>query len=436
MRTAALFSFVVCIGCGARTPLDFDQLGRADGGPDGKAPSASLCPPPPAPLTNDGTQPNAPNPTLEIESARGAASWLPGPADAHLAWSFAWSGNGNSEPAIDRNGRIYALETEAVTAVEPGGKIAWTFKEPGNSNGTAMIGADGNIRVMFEDFFEGVSLATLSPSGKLITAKMRLPGASVDSLAIGSDGVVYTGGNDDSGWQPATVYAVSGAEATALLSLAPYDVTSAPALADHVVYVIVDGYMLYAVSTSGALLWKHTIEPAPLPVNLRAGEGFAVSIAGAAVGKDGTIYAIGAYGHLRAFLPAGAPLWSFQAPIGPCGYALDCRVATQPPIITSSQIVWPDLAGDVHAVALDGTPRWTRHLGTGALPTVALAVDTNETIYWVAPTQGGALSKDGADLFSWPSDGSPNGVAITFGETAVITTSTTMYAIQSARCAN
>ena len=128
---------------------------------------------------------------------RGRAPLL-GPHVDHLAWSkdLAWGGAGS--PAVAADGTIYVPSSNPTQlwAVAPNGDVKWQLPVGGVASSVA-IGSDGTLYFGAND----QKLYAVSPSGTLKWTfkadKSAITGDSfVTAPAIGADGTLYVGASD------------------------------------------------------------------------------------------------------------------------------------------------------------------------------------------------------------------------------------------------
>ena len=103
--------------------------------------------------------------------------------------------------------------------------------------------------------------------------------------------------------------------------------------------------------------------------------------------------------------------------------------------MTASGVVWPDVGGRVQAVGFDGASSWAQQAITHPRAFVFLTADSAGSTFCITEKGGHVYSATGAELFTWSSPGFPRGIAIGFGETAIVTTDSGMVEIQSIQCA-
>jgi len=127
------------------------------------------------------------------------------------------------------------------------GTLKWKFKTDGMVQSSPAIGSDGTIYVGSNDDY----LYALNPDGTL-KWKFKTDGWIRSSPAIGSDGTIYVGSNDD------YLYALNpdGTLKWKFKTIKEIDITSPLISSDGTLYVgSSDGY-LYALNPDGTLKWK------------------------------------------------------------------------------------------------------------------------------------------------------------------------------------
>lgn len=204
--------------------------------------------------------------------------------------------------AYGPDGNIYTGNTGGVVySFTAGGRLRWTFRA-GNSVWTMpAFGADGL------GFWGSVdrSVFALSPSGQRVWSTPTL-GFVVSSPAIGSDGTVYIGSFDSN------LYALDPTTGATKWTFGANDhIYSSPALGQDAhgntdaVYIASTDGSVYALSTSGKLLWSYdtgeAIRSSPVLGPGPPGDQGEILYVGS---SDGSLYALdAATGHRR---------WSFS----------------------------------------------------------------------------------------------------------------------------
>ncbi|MCB1218184.1 PQQ-binding-like beta-propeller repeat protein [bacterium] len=204
------------------------------------------------------------------------------------------------------------------------------------------------------------------------------------SPAIGADGVIYFGSDDDK------LYAINADGSFRWSYLCAGDVIAAPAIgADGTVYFPSQGSRLYALNPDGTLRWKITVNCGSVVIgadgtlylgsvdkNLRAynPDGTAkwsyltggLILNTPAIGTDGTIY-IGTTDHkLYAVMPDGTLNWDFTA---------GNEITSSPGIGPDGTIYFGALDNKLYAVNPDGTAKWTYTSGGAVYSSPAIGAD-------------------------------------------------------------
>ncbi len=221
------------------------------------------------------------------------------------------------------------------------------------------VGPDGTVYVGSNDD----SLYALGPGGGV---KWSRPGKSMfDTSAptIGPDGTVYAGNFDGSlyAFNPdgstKWTYAVPGAQGSATTGNV---ITSSPALAsDGTVYAHASDGNLYAIAPGGSLKWTAAV----------AG----VSYAAPTIAPDGTIYVGSDAGVFYALNPDGSQKWAFTAPVA------GESIYTAAPIDAEGNVYFATLSGNVYSLSPAGTLRWSYGVGNAVTSAPALA---NGAVYF------------------------------------------------------
>lgn len=169
------------------------------------------------------------------------------PGVGYINW---WEGN----VAIGYDGAVYAGNTNwNYYAINPDGKLRWNYAAGNNCWSMAAFGKDGSI---YWGALDG-KVRRVAPDGQELWSKYTW-GPIAASAAIGSDGTVYIGSFDS------YFYALDGATGKTQWTYKTQDhIYSSAALATDsegvttaVYFGSTDG-QLYALDTSGRLLWKY-----------------------------------------------------------------------------------------------------------------------------------------------------------------------------------
>jgi outer membrane protein assembly factor BamB len=207
------------------------------------------------------------------------------------------------------------------------------------------IGSDGTIYLGCDDDH----LYALNPNG---TKKWSYTGGPVrSSPAIGSDGTIYFGSVDNK------LYALNSDGTKKWNYTTGGDIISSPAIgSDGTIYFGSWDGNLYALNPEGTKKWNYTtyvIDSSP------------------AIGSDGTIY-FGSYdSNLYALNPDGTKKWN---------YTTENEIHSSPAIGSDGTIYFGTYDGDFYALNPDGTKKWNYITGNyiGSSP----AIGSDGTIYF------------------------------------------------------
>jgi outer membrane protein assembly factor BamB/subtilisin family serine protease len=221
------------------------------------------------------------------------------------------------------------------------------------------VGPDGTVYVGSNDN----SLYAFGPGG---TVKWSQAGQSIfdtSSAAIGTDGTIYAGNYDGNvyAFNPdgttKWTYSVPGAAGSGATG---NSITSSPALAsDGTVYAHASDGNLYALTSSGSLKWTAAV----------SGESYAAPT----IAPDGTIYIGTDSGTFYAINPDGSQKWAFTAPVS------GEPIYTSAAIDSAGNLYFGTLSGNFYSVSSSGTLRWTYAVGDGISSAPALA---NGAVYF------------------------------------------------------
>lgn len=197
-------------------------------------------------------------------------------ADGKLQWIY-YTGHdiGGSSPAIGMNQTIYVCNLAGeLHAVNPDGTWKWNYRNTAPTGSSPAVGMDGTI------YFCNTSLYAIMPDGNLKWTYYT--GYSTSSLAIGADGAIFVGTQDNA------LHAINPDGTSRWIYTAGDQVVASPAIgADGTVYAGSYDGELFAVDSSGNRRWRYRIKD--------------IVTASPAIGADGTVY-IGSYdGKLYAF---------------------------------------------------------------------------------------------------------------------------------------
>jgi outer membrane protein assembly factor BamB len=138
-------------------------------------------------------------------------------------------------------------------------------------------------------------------------------------------------------------------------------VTCSPAVGpDGTVYVGSNDNSIYALGPTGNVKWSYA-----------AGSVFDTS--SAAIGSDGTLYAGNADGNVYAFTPSGSLKWTYSVPAPPSSSGLDNGLSSSPAVAPDGTVYIHDDDGDLYALNPDGSLKWTAAVSgvSYAAPTIA-----------------------------------------------------------------
>jgi outer membrane protein assembly factor BamB len=215
------------------------------------------------------------------------------------------------------------------------------------------VGADGTVYVGSNDN----SFYAYGPGGSLKWSHAAGGLFDTSSAAIGPDGTVYAGCGDGN------LYAFGGSDGSVEWTYAfPSNQapSSSPSLgADGTVYVHGTDGNLYALTSAGALKWTF------------AAAG--VSYAAPTIAPDGTVYVGTDGGLFYAVNPDGTQKWMFTAPVA--GESIYTAAA----IDAQGNLYFGTLSGNFYSLSPSGALRWTYAVGDGVTSAPALA---NGAVYF------------------------------------------------------
>ncbi len=227
------------------------------------------------------------------------------------------------------------------------GTLKWKFQTGNDVFSSPAIGSDGTIYVGSNDNY----LYAINPDG---TLKFRQPmgGAVRSSPAIGSDGTIYVGSDDN------YLYAIDPNVGIKWQYKTGDKVLSSPAIDENgTIYVSSEDNYLYAINPDGTLKWKYwtgdLVDSSP------------------AVGSDGTIYVSTLiYGYLYAINPDGTRKWE---------YDIWSPVISSPAIARDGTIYVGTEDYELYAINPDGALKWK--FKTGYIIDSSPAISSDGTIY-------------------------------------------------------
>ncbi len=196
------------------------------------------------------------------------------------------------------------------------------------------------------------------------------------SPAIGSDGTIYIGSEDNK------LYAISPAGAEKWSFIASDDIFSSPAIgSDGTIYIGCKGGKLYAINPDGTEKWSFT-----------TGDYIHSS---AAIGPDRTIYFGSDDYKLYAINPDGSKKWS---------YTTGGRVLSSPAIGSDGTIYVGSEDNKLFAINPDGTKKWD--FTTGMIVRSSPAISSEGIIYVGSYDHNlYAINPDGTKKWSYSTDG-------------------------------
>jgi outer membrane protein assembly factor BamB len=247
-------------------------------------------------------------------------------ANGSTRWSYTTGDWVNAGPALSATGELYigSADTRFYALNATSGDVLWFAQLSGAVNAPPTIGPDGTVYVGCSD---GQLFAFAGAAGAQLWS-YQAGGAVVSAAALSPDGdVVYV----PAAGQLHAVSTATGAKVWNLTMSITTDAAAAVA-ADGTIFVT-DLYYLYAVSASGAQLW-------------RVWSGNETP----AIGPDGTVYVGGQDGLLYAMNPTdGSTKWTYNA-----GAWVNCA-----PALSNDGAVYITAGGSLIGVnAADGTLRW------------------------------------------------------------------------------
>jgi outer membrane protein assembly factor BamB len=277
-------------------------------------------------------------------------------ADGTIKWrkqtgDLAWSA-----PVL-WNGMVYAgSDDDKLYALDAGdGSVRWSFTagpcrtQVGTGPEAARCDVDGvGLSPDGTIYFAADGLYALKPDGSLLWKFSPGPTHCASSPAVGTDGTVYVGCQDDA------LYAVDRLTGIKRWEFrAGDDIDGAPLVtADGTVWFGSDDHKLYAVGPGGALR-------------------FAVATAGPvrsspAQGPNGTVYVGSFDGNLYAVRPNGTVAWTFRTAD---------RILSSPLVDAAGNVVIGSEDDRLYALTPDGKVLWSLLLDGDVDSTPALGAD-------------------------------------------------------------
>ena len=285
-----------------------------------------------------------------------------------LVASAAATGNAGTTAAVSQclctfnatAGTTYMIAADGVTNQDVGeftlsiDDSRWQAAAGDSVTSSPAVGSDGTVYVGSND----EKFYAINPDGTIKWSHTAGGYFDTSSAAIGADGTIYAGCEDGN------LYAFNPDSTLKWTYSVPMTsgLSSSPAVAaDGTVYFHADDGNLYAVSSAGALKWTF------------AAAG--VSYAAPTIAPDGTVYVGTDGGLFYAVTPAGAQKWMFTAPVP--GESIYTAAA----IDAQGNLYFGTLSGNFYSVDPTGVLRWTYAVGDGITSAPALA---NGSVYFGA----------------------------------------------------
>jgi len=317
-----------------------------------------------------------------------------------LAWDITWAGS------------IYSKEWELASASggSPGTQ-KWKFPTEDEIHSSPAIGSDGTIYVGSNDN----NLYAIDPSNGSEVWRFESGGSVHSSPAIGTDGTIYVGSYDNN------IYAINLDGSQKWNFPTRGDVSSSPAIGDDgTIYVGSFDSSLYAINPDGSRKWAFETEgilfhppsigaDGTIYIGSNDNNLYAINSDGSekwifpteddvgpspAIGDDGTIYVGSSDNHLYALNPNGTQKWAFSI-----------YYSWSPPSIASDGTIYVSSEdGNLYAINPDGTQKWA--FSTGAIVRSAPAIGADGTIY---------IGSNDNNLYAIDPDGSEKWVFSTEG---------------------
>lgn len=250
--------------------------------------------------------------------------------------------------------------------------LKWSFTTSGIVRSSPAIGADGIVYMGCDDN----NLYAVNPDGTLAWT-YTAAGTVESSPAIGADGTLYVGCTD---WN---LYAINPDGSLKWAYLTGGSITSSPAIGvDGTVYVGSNDFSLYAVNPDGTLKWSYLT-------------GGAIN-SSPAIAIDGTVYVGCDDNNLYAIRPDGSFKWTYMT-----GGAIE----SSPAITAEGKILVGCMDNSLYCINALGGFEWS--YATGAPISASVAISPEENIYvgsWDASVY--ALDPDGNLLWTYPTGSS------------------------------
>ncbi|MBP6963896.1 MAG: PQQ-binding-like beta-propeller repeat protein [Armatimonadetes bacterium] len=173
-------------------------------------------------------------------------------ATGTLKWRRTIGGCAMTSPAVASDGTIYiGGSNQCLNAINPNGTVKWQYQTGANVSSTPAISPDGSrIYVSSLD----LNLYCISSAGAKIWnfAIIQLASKTPSSPALGPDGTIYIGSNDNK------LFAVNPDGTEKWHYTTGFDVRSSPAVgADGTIYFGAWDGFLYALNPDGTRKWWH-----------------------------------------------------------------------------------------------------------------------------------------------------------------------------------
>ena len=262
-------------------------------------------------------------------------------------------------------GATYMIQVDGVTANDFGeftlsvSDALWQAATGDAVTCSPAVGPDGTVYVGSNDN----SFYAFSPGGALKWSHAAGSVFDTSSAAVGPDGTIYAGCTDGNvyafspGGSLKWTYTVPTPPASSGLN---NGLSSSPALAaDGTIYIHADDGNLYAINPNGASKWTFAVEGA--------------SYAAPTVAPDGTVYIGTDGGVLYALNADGSRKWSYTAPVA------GEEIFTAAAIDASGNIYFGTLSGNFYSLDPTSKLRWSRPIGNGITSAPALA---NGAVYF------------------------------------------------------
>ena len=265
-------------------------------------------------------------------------------------------------------GTAYLIKVDGVTANDTGeftlsiADSQWQALTGDAVTCSPAVGTDGTIYVGGNDN----KFYAISTNGAIKWSYTAGQMFDTSSAVVGPDGTIYAGCTDGNvyAFNPVDgslrwTYAVPTPSNTSLDN----GLDSSPALAPNgTLYIHADDGNLYALNSSGgSVKWK-------FPVS-----GF--SYAAPTIASDGTVYIGTDGGQLYAITPSGAQKWVFNTPVA------GEPIYTAAAIDAQGNLYFGTLSGNFYSVDSSGTMLWAYSVGDGITSAPALA---NGQVYFGA----------------------------------------------------